>query len=122
MQIKHSYISLYLLVILVLALAGCDAFVRVPEGRIRIKNDFSGSQFSTFRVSGGGASYSLKAGEAALLPMGTTSISFNYPGRDGQRSYRVQCPGGKRSGFTIKVLDVHSNRLPGGCETVWANR
>ena len=119
---KSQSISLALVLILATILGGCDAFVSVPDGRIRIKNDFSGSEYSTFRVSGGGASYTLRAGEAKLLPKGTRSISFSYAGRDGQRNYRVQCPGDRRSGFTIKVLDVHSNRLPGGCETVWANR
>ena len=101
-------------------LASCDTFSSVPSGRIRIKNKLSGEEYSTYTVSGGGRSYTLSAGEEALLPSGTYYFSVNYPARDGNRSYQVQCPSDSKLGITVALIDVHSNRIAGGCETVGA--
>lgn len=106
------------LVALTTVLSSCDAFVRVPKGRIRVKNDLSGSEYSSYSVSGGGASYYLRAGESATLPARTYSFSISYQARDGHRSYTVQCPSNSSLGITVRLIDVHTDRISGGCSTV----
>ena len=90
----------------------------VPDGRIRIRNDFRGEKYSTFTVSGGGSSYTLHAGEFALMPPGTNYLSFNYYGEKGLELYQVQCPEIKGKGITINLIDVHVGRMAGDCYTV----
>ena len=90
----------------------------VPDGRIRIRNDFRGEKHSTFTVSGGGSSYTLRAGEFALMPPGTTSLSFSYYGEKGLELYQVVCPEIEGGGITINLIDVHVGRIAGGCYTV----
>jgi hypothetical protein len=103
------------------SLAACDLITPVPAGRIRFKNDLSGEEYSTIRVSAGGRTTVLKAGAGELLPSGTTDISVSYQGPKALRQYRVQCPRLLTSGITIRLIDIHSNRIAGGCETVWAS-
>lgn len=103
---------------LAIILSSCDAFVSVPRGRIRVKNDLSGSEYSSYSVSGGGASYFLRAGESAILPARTYGFSISYQARDGNRSYRVQCPTNSKLGITVRLIDVHTDRISGGCSTV----
>ena len=90
----------------------------VPNGRIRVKNDFRGEKHSTFTVSGGGGSFTLRSGEFAIMPPGTTYLSFSYNGEKGLELYQVQCPEIKGSGITINLIDVHEGRIAGGCYTV----
>jgi len=113
-----SYIKTLLIILSISLLTACEMFTSVPTGRIRIKNDLSGPEFSRYSVSGGGMSRSLAAGEAVLLPVGTYNFSINYRARDGNRSYRVQCPSNSKLGITIRLIDVHSDRMSGGCATV----
>ena len=108
--------------LLVCCLSGCDVLSSVPAGRIQIKNNFWGKKNSSFTVSGGGMTRRLNAHEEILMPTGTTSMSFSYQGQDGPYQYKVQCPPRISKGITLKLIDVHSNRLPGGCETVWSSR
>ena len=108
-------------ILCVLAVSGCEMGNDVPDGRIKVLNHLSGDQYSTLEVSAGG-SYVLKSKEWVLLPRGTTSIYFRYQGEKSTREYRVECPANPSRGITLKLIDVHSNRMPGGCETVWYNR
>ena len=107
---------------LLLLLTSCDSSGGVPPGRIRFKNDMSGAEYSTVNLSVGGRSITLKAGEWSLLPSGTTQISISYQGARELRRYRVECPSKLTEGISIRLIDVHSNRIAGGCTTVWAKR
>ena len=89
----------------------------VPDGRIRIRNDFQDREYNILEVSGGGARFSLAPGEHHLLPGGTRRISFSRRYRDHTKRYEVECPAVHRSGITIKLIDVHLNRIAGGCKT-----
>lgn len=104
----------------VLGMQGCEP--SVPAGRIRIKNDSRDSEYNVVNVSGGGASCTLAPGKACVLPKDTTSISFSRAYRDFTRYYEVECPTFKGAGFTIKLIDVHLNRMRGGCKTVSASK
>jgi hypothetical protein len=101
---------------------GCDILETVPPERIKIKNGMGGDQWSAFEVSAGGTRYVLKAGQSVLLPHGTTSIRFEYEGRGEIREYLVQCPRDLKEGIILKLIDVDSKRMAGGCRTVWAER
>ena len=103
--------------LLCLAASACSD-TPVPDGRIRIRNDFRGEKHSTFTVSGGGGSFTLRSGEFAIMPRGTNFISFSYYGEKGLEQYQVQCPEIKGSGITINLIDVHVGRRAGGCYTV----
>lgn len=118
---KKSWISLSLLLLPQLLLS-CDVFDPVPEGRIRIKNDSQDREYNLLNVYAGGVSFTLKPGEAKLIPAQTSSISFRREYKEYTRSYEVQCPPINGSGITIKLLDVHLNRISGGCKTVSADK
>ena len=103
-------------------LSACDVFERVPAGRIKIKNDFGGEKWSTIDVAARGSRYRLKARESVLLPRGTTLINFSYQGPKEHRQYTVECPEVLEQGIVIKLIDVDSGRISGGCRTVSAQR
>ncbi|MBX7145310.1 MAG: hypothetical protein K1X79_12720 [Oligoflexia bacterium] len=105
---------------LIFGLAGCEP--SVPAGRILIKNDSQDSSYNIVKVSGGGRSASLKPGDSVLLPKGVQSISFSRAYKDYVRRYEVSCPSGLKEGILIKLIDVHLNRMPGGCQTVGATK
>jgi hypothetical protein len=113
-----------LLLILVVFLTSCNLIDPVPSGRIRIKNDSQDKKFNMLQVSGGGAYFSLKPGEAKLLPAGTSSFSLRRDYQDHAREYSVSCAdfGSDDSGITVKMIDVHTNRIAGGCKTTSANK
>ena len=102
---------------LLLNLCACEE--AVPPGRIRVLNTSEDSSYNIVRVSGGGAFKALRPGDSVLLPKGTTSISFSRAYKDYTREYRVQCPGNLTKGISIKLIDVHMNRIAGGCKTVY---
>lgn len=102
-------------------LCGCTE-EGVPEGRIRVKNEIMDREYNTIQVYASGASYSLAPGEKALLPKGSTQITFYRAYRNYSREYVVQCPAELKKGISMKLIDVHMNRLPGGCQTVSAQK
>ena len=101
-------------------LSACEP--SVPNGKIRIKNDSQDSTYNTLSVSGGGVSCSLSPGEACFLPKGTRNIGFSRQYSDYTRYYQVSCPPLAGSGITIKLIDVHLNRMSGGCQTTSATK
>ncbi len=115
---------LMLIPIFFLLCAGCEFGSSVPMGRILVKNDSQDRDFNILQVSGGGAYFSLKPGESRLLPAGTNSFSFSREYKDYTRNYSVECPkfhsGSK--GISVKMIDVHTNRIAGGCKTVSAGK
>lgn len=118
---QHLVIKTLVIVLITSFLTSCDSLTPVPKGRIRIKNNLSGKEYSTYTVSGGGASKTLTAGESFIFPPRTYDFSISYRARDGYRSYRVHCPSDSSLGMTVRLIDIHSNKIGGGCETVGAS-
>lgn len=100
--------------------SGCES--SVPEGRIRIKNDSQDREFNVVEVSGDGFSQALSPGQSMLAPPGTTTIEFARAYDNYTRRYRVECNRQITRGITVKLIDVHLNRIAGGCVTTWSNR
>lgn len=93
-----------------------------PPGRIMVKNDSQDSQYNVISVSGGGMSASLKPGERVVLPASTRSFSVQRRYKDFTRSYSVECPQPGSRGIFIKLIDIHVNRIAGGCKTTRASK
>ena len=109
--------------VFVCILTGCDILGEsVPDGRILIKNDSQDREYNVLKGYGGGVSFALKPGETKLLPGRTTRISFRRDYKDYTRTYEVTCPDNIKRGITIKLLDVHLDRMSGGCQTTSANK
>lgn len=106
--------------ILLLSLLACEP--SVPAGKIRVKNDSQDREYNVLRVSGGGNSCTLNPGQSCLLPRGTSKIEFSRAYRDFTRYYTVSCPPLGERGITMKLIDVHLNRIAGGCKTVSASK
>ncbi len=104
-----------------IACAACSGD-RAPAGRIMVKNDSQDREFNVISVSGGGVSSSLRPGERVTLPPSTRAFSVQRRYRDYTRSYTVECPAPGTRGIFIKLIDIHVNRIAGGCRTVTASK
>lgn len=104
-----------------LLVSGCSG-EPVPNGRIRFINDTQDSEYNKVSVSGSGIDATLKPGEYVTFPSGTESFSVSRAYKDYTRSYSVQCPPIKGEGIRIKMIDIHVNRIAGGCKTVGASK
>ena len=94
----------------------------VPPGRILVKNDSQDKRFNVISVSGGGLARSLSPGEKVLLPKGTRNFSVRRQYENFVRAYSVACPPLGSKGLSVKLIDIHLNRIAGGCQTVRAGR
>jgi hypothetical protein len=86
-----------------------------------VKNDSQDREYNVLEVSGGGILASLKPGQTKLMPPGTQSLSFTRRYKDYSRYYSVSCPKITK-GILIKLIDVHVNRMAGGCKTTSASK
>lgn len=102
---------------LTLYLIGC-ANEAAPAGRILVLNTSQDRNYNVVDVYAEGRSYKLKPGDKALLPKGVTTINFSREYQDHTKRYTVKCPKNPERGITMKLLDVHLNRISGGCKTV----
>ena len=109
------------LTILALGLLGCLG-ERVPDGQILVKNDSQDREFNVIAVYGNGAYGVLKPGERMLLPPNTRSFSASRRYATYTRRYSVACPKLEGQGIVIKMIDMHTNRMPAGCKTVSASK
>jgi len=100
---------------------GCGG-ENVPAGRILVKNDSQDREYNMITVSGGGSYASLKPGERFLLPHGARSFSVQRRYKDYTRAYTVNCPPVGEPGISMRLIDIHVNRMPGGCKTVEATK
>lgn len=111
--------ALLLAAVLLAGVAGCSEPV-VPGGEITVKNDIQDREYNVveFTTTEGrpGINKRLRPGEKVTLPSGVTGLSFSRRYRDMSREYRVSCPSPFNKRVTIKLIDVHTNRLPGGCQ------
>ena len=118
----RSSFSLYLLLVgLTCCCIACTS-ESVPTGAILVKNDSLDSSYNVITVSGGGTFASLRPSERVILPKGTTTFSVERRYKDYTRSYSVQCPPHRPKGIAIKLIDIHVNKMPGGCKTVFARK
>lgn len=112
----------YLLVAGLSALLSACSRAPVEDGKITVINDSQDSDFNILEVSGNGASFSLNPGEYAIMPSDTTTLYFSRQYKEYTRSYEVRCPHLEGGGIRMKLIDVHVNRISGGCKTVSANK
>jgi hypothetical protein len=94
----------------------------VPEGRILVKNDSQDREFNVISVLGNGKYAILKPGERVLLPPGTRFVTATRRYATYTRRYSVACPPIEGPGIVIKMIDMHTNRMPAGCITVSASK
>lgn len=93
-----------------------------PPGRILVKNDSQDREYNVISVLGGGAYAVLKPGERFVLPEGTRTFTAQRKYKDYTRRYTAACPPLGTKGITVKMIDMHTNRMPGGCQTVSASK
>ncbi|MEY4668670.1 MAG: hypothetical protein RL518_1369 [Pseudomonadota bacterium] len=94
----------------------------VPNGQILVKNDSQDREFNVIAVYGNGAYAVLKPGERVLLPPNTRAFSASRRYATYTRRYSVACPKIEGRGIVIKMIDMHTNRMPAGCKTVSASK
>jgi hypothetical protein len=95
----------------------------VPGGRIIVRNDILDKEYNSFYVdqiisAHGMMPYrrSLSPGEQTELPYrNIRQIRFVRQYADHAKVYMVSCPSGLDAEVTMKLIDVHTNRLGGGC-------
>jgi hypothetical protein len=104
-----------------LLLAGCLG-EKAPPGQIVVKNDSQDRSYNVITVSGGGLIGSLSPGERLTLPVGTRTFSVERRYKDYVRSYAVACPDLGQKGIFVKLIDIHVNRIAGGCKTTFASK
>lgn len=96
------------------------------DAEIVLRNDIEDKEFNEIVVdhvvSQSGLSskqYRLRPGEETpLLLRGITALRFSRRYRDFTRVYDVNCADERSKRVVLKLIDVHLNRLPGGCELV----
>ncbi len=109
-----------LLCLSVPVVVGCSSDT-APPGQIKVKNDSRDREYNVISVSGGGASASLKPDQSLVLPKGTRSFSVERRYEKFTRYYSVSCPTLKNEGIIVKLIDIHVNRIRGGCKTTSAS-
>lgn len=107
---------------LLLFLGACSSDSGAPHGRILVRNDSQDREYNIVEVVASGRSYTLRPGDSEVLPQKATRIEFSRAYKDHVKRYTVQCPVNIKQGIVIKLIDVHTGRLPGGCQTVSASR
>jgi hypothetical protein len=119
-MLRVFHLRSFVSVVLATLLAGCFG-EDVPDGRILMKNDSRDREYNVIVVSAGGATRSLKPNEKFLLPAGTRSFSVSRQYKEYTRRYSVSCPAFSGAGIVVKTIDIHLNRIQGGCKTTWAS-
>jgi hypothetical protein len=112
-----------LILALLLACIGCQG-KHVEGGRITVRNDVLDKEYNSFQVDNlltnkGQVSYraELKPGEEIVLPFkNITGLRFKRRYPDHFKVYEVTCPANFNQAVTMKLIDVHTNRLQAGCE------
>lgn len=114
-----------LVLLLFLVPLGCSD-PHVPGGKITIRNDIMDKEYNSFIVddvvSGAGATgfrKEFRPGDEFTLPYKhITALRFTRRYADKSRVYVVHCPEDFDRAITVKLIDVHTNRLHGGCALV----
>jgi len=96
---------------------------KIAGGKITIRNDILDKSYNTFIVdqiisNKGAAGFSkvFKPGEEFSLPVkNLLKMRFRRQYEDHTKVYLVSCPQDMDEAITLKLIDVHSNRMAGGC-------
>jgi hypothetical protein len=99
---------------------------KIPGGRVIVGNDILDKEFNSFFIdqiitSRGmmGVRKKLAPGEEYVIPYpGIRKIRFVRAYADHSKVYQVTCPSTLDTEVTLKLIDVHTNRLGGGCALV----
>ncbi|MCB0343739.1 MAG: hypothetical protein KDD66_01410 [Bdellovibrionales bacterium] len=97
-----------------------------PPGHLLIRNDIQDKQYNEFvidsvEVKGARSGFRrmLAPGEKVVLPQrAVTRLRFTRKYKDYSLVYIVSCPKDLTQAVTIKLIDVHTGRLQGGCSLV----
>ena len=117
------------LAVLSILLTACDE----SGGRsaeVTIRNDILDKEYNVVVVdqvmstSGqSGKRYELHPQEErSLKERGITKLRFSRKYQDHTRVYHVTCPDDPNKRILLKLIDVHLNRMPGGCVTTKATQ
>lgn len=95
------------------------------NAEVTIRNDIQDSEYNSITIdkitgSSGSSGFSktLNPGDEVPVPVkGLTSVRFTREYADYARVYVVRCPA-KKPPIVLKLIDVHLNRLPGGCSLI----
>ncbi len=121
---KRISLRIGLLAILILLQVTACGGEKVKGGQITIRNDILDKKYNTFQVdrvitANGSSGFRrlLKPGDEVELPFKwIRSIRFTRRYSDHSKVYVVSCPKGFGEKVQFKLIDVHTNRLGGGCE------
>ncbi len=106
-----------------LALGSCQR-ASGPPGHLLIRNDIQDKQYNEFvvddvHVKGARTSFrkTFRPGDEVVLPQkSVTKLRFTREYEGFSRVYIVSCPKNLSVSVTIKLIDVHTGRLNGGCK------
>jgi len=104
-----------------LSLFACEQ--KIKGGEIIIRNDILDKEYNSFvidkLVSKNGAlpfKKLLQPGDVVVLPFkDIRKMRFSRRYEDHSKVYEVECPNNFDSKITLKLIDIHSNRMGGGC-------
>ncbi len=110
-----------LALLFVLPLCSCEEHVK--GGDLTIRNDIMDEEYNSIVVdqitTAGGqtpAGRPLKPGQEYRIPAKrVTGMRFTRRYKDHSKVYMIKCPPDADRKVTIKLIDVHSNRIGGGC-------
>ena len=116
----------YLVLTLVLISFASCSDPEVPGGEVTVMNHILDRDYNSFTVdqlstAQGPTAYhvTLKPNQKATLPYkNIRSMRFSRQYKDYAMLYVVECPPGVNKKITIKLIDVHTNKLAGGCKLV----
>ena len=109
-------------VIFTILVAACGNKAK-PGGEVIVRNDILDAEYNSFVVDqivtdNGLASFkaSLKPNDEMVLPFSHISqMRFVRRYEDHSKVYFVTCPKDFNESILVKLIDVHTNRLGGGC-------
>ncbi len=113
---------IWLFCLLAFVLSSCKGKF-VEGGQITIRNDIMDKEFNSFQVdrivsNNGLVPYKkeLKPGDEVVLPIqGIRELRFKRRYADHFKVYEVSCPSDFNEVVQMKLIDVHTNKLQGGC-------
>lgn len=121
--LKAKTMGLIVAILSAFSLFGCFE-KEVPGGELTIQNDILDKEFNSFSIDSvvtktGATGYRkvLKPGERATIPHPSV-VSFRLMRKysDHTKVYHASCPKNFNKQITVKLIDVHTNRIAGGCE------
>lgn len=115
-------------------IVGCSFFVvsllsascsreSVPGGQVTIRNDLQDKSFTSFTIDQISTKQGSKVFARALQPGQQVTLPYKdlrqfrlvRPYGDYSRVYVVQCPSGFDEKVTMKLIDIHTDKIAGGC-------